>query len=200
MAKRIKLGRTVGWAAGVGVTNWLLQRRRAGTTTDADVQVPAPAAEPDLKTEIHRLRGETVSMGGMVEWIIAVLAGRFARSKKVRPRAQWNDLKRHIKSEGLKPELIAELQDVDGYFRPRNLAAHAGILITGTAETTQIFRLSQDKRDLHVDLITMESLHEEVATARAGYEAIRAVGRTLDEHQPDVLGDTDALTKAMLLG
>lgn len=169
-------------------------------TNDAHVQVPTPAIDVDVKAEVHRLRGETVSIGGMVEWIIATLASRFAQSKKKSPRAQWNDLKRHIKSTGLKEDLRPDLGSVNDYFQPRNLAAHAGIVMTGVGEATQIFRLYRAKRDLRVDLVTLESLQEEVATARAGYDAIRAIGRALDDDDPTVLADMNDLAKGMLLG
>jgi len=194
------LRRTVGLAAGIGVSSWLLSRRNVARTRNDHVQVPVSAPTADVKVEIYRLRGETVSIGGMVEWIIATIAGRFAQSKKKNPKAQWNDLKRHITSIGLRKHLQAELGSVNDYFKPRNLAAHAGILITGVAGTTQIFRFYRDKADLRVDLVTLESMQEEVAIARAGYEAIRAIGRTLDDRQPEALADMNDLTKAMLLG
>lgn len=153
----------------------------------------------DVKAEVYSLRGETVSIGGMVEWVIATLASRFARSKKKNSRAQWNDLKRHIKSKGLKEDLRDELGDVNGHFKPRNLAAHAGIVIAGVAETTQIFRLYRDKKDFQVELVTADELREETATARAGYDAIRAIGRALDDDDPAVLADMNDLAKGMLL-
>ncbi len=123
----------------------------------------------------------------MVELLIATLASRFAQSKKKNPRAQWNDLKPYIKSKGLKENLRDELGDVNGYFKPRNLAAHAGIIIAGVAEATQIFRLYRDRSGLQVDLVTVDKLGEETATARAGYDAIRVIGRALDDDDPAVL-------------
>lgn len=193
------LRRMVGLAAGIGVSSWLLRRRSAAPVGHAEVRVPAPAPTGDLKAEVYRLRGETVSIGGMVEWIIATLAGRFTQSKKKNPKGQWNDLKRHIESTGLKEGTRAELGSVNDYFEPRNLAAHAGVIIIGVAEATQIFRFYRAKGDLRLDLVTLESLQEEVAIARAGYEAIRAIGRTLDDHQPEVLADMNDLAKAMLI-
>lgn len=200
MAKRAKIGRAVGWAAGVGISNWVLQRRRATPIEETRGQISTAPAEVDVKAEVYRLRGETVSIGGMVELLIAILANRFARSKKRKPRAQWKDLKGYIKSAGLTQDVREEVGRVNDCFQPRNLAAHAGVIIGGVAETTQIVRLDRDKRDLRVDLVTLESLQEEVAAARAGYDAIRAIGRALHEHQPEVLADMDDLTRAMLLG
>ena len=199
MARGAKLGRAVGWAAGIGISNWLLQRRRAIPVKETRVQVSTPQAEEDVKAEVYRLRGETVSIGGMVELLIATLANRFALSKKKKPKAQWKVLKNYIKSAGLEQDLQAEIGRVNDYFRPRDLAAHAGMIISDVAETTRILRLDRDKENLRVDLVTLESLQEEVTVAQAGFDAVRAIGRALHDHQPEVLADMDDLTRAMLL-
>lgn len=200
MARGAKFGRAVGWAAGIGISNWVLQRRRATPTGETRIRVSAPETERDLKDEVYRLRGETVSIGGVVEVMIGTLAGRFARSGKRKPGAQWKALKGYLKSAGLKTDLQDEIDRVNGYFKPRNLAAHTGVMIGGLAGAPQILRLFWDKGDLRVDLLTLESLQEEVATAQAAHDGIRAIGRTLDGHQPQTLADMDDLSKTMLLG
>jgi hypothetical protein len=157
-------------------------------------------ADQDLKVEIYSLRGETVSVGGMAEWIIATLASRFEQSRRKNPRAQWTDLKRHIKSKGLNVDLQRQIADVTRYFEPRNLAAHAGMIVTGVAEATQVFRFYRDKGKLRVELVTVDKLEEELAAARVGYDAIRAIGCALDDDDPAVLADMNDLTKGILLG
>ena len=127
--------------------------------TDANMQVPPPGDTEPVKAEVYCIRGETVSIGGAMEWIIAELARRFAHTTEKKPKRQWGDLKRYIKTEGLNPALQDELGDVTGYFRPRNLAAHAGVMIVGVAEATQIFRLYRDKGIPQVELVTLDELN-----------------------------------------
>jgi hypothetical protein len=85
-------------------------------------------------------------------------ASRFAQSTKKNPRAQWRDLKRHIKSIGLSAALRDELGEVTRYFKVRNLAAHAGIMVTAVAEATQVFRLYREKGKPRVELVTVDKL------------------------------------------
>jgi hypothetical protein len=200
VAKGTKLVRAAGWAAGVGVSNWILQRRRAIPNKEAQVPVPAASNDLDVEAEIYRLRGETVSVGGMVELLIATLARRFAGSKKKRSRAQWKDLKGYLKSTDLQKGLQDELAGVNRYFKPHNLAAHTAMILTGVADATQILRLDRAKRGFRVESVSLDELEEEVVIAQGASEAIRAIGRTLADHQPEVLADMDDLTKAVLLG
>jgi len=85
-------------------------------------------------------------------------ASRFAQSTKKNPRAQWRDLKRHIKSIGLSAALRDELGEVTRHFKVRNLAAHVGIMVTAVAEATQVFRLYREKGKPRVELVTVDKL------------------------------------------
>ena len=66
--------------------------------------------QAEVKAEVHRILGETISIGGHVEWIIATLARRFAGSSAIGTKRQWEDLKSHINEEGLNPGLQKELE------------------------------------------------------------------------------------------
>ena len=168
-------------------------------TKDARVELP-PANEPEpVKAETYCIRGETVAVGGALEWILGILAGRFARSLARMAGQKWDDLKKHIETQSLDSGLRKEIGAVGNYFAPRNLAAHAAMVIIGIGESTQIIRLF-DHGQRPVEQVTLDELRAECATAREGYEAIQAIGRALDDGQPSVLAGMNQVPRAILLG
>jgi len=166
---------------------------------DARIQLPPPGNSDPVKTEVYRIRGETVSIGGSVEWIIGTLAWEFAGSTRKGTKHQWENLKAYIMSQGLNASLQPELVAVAGYFSPRNLATHAAIVIAQTGETSQIFRLYHRSGQPRADLVTLDDLRADCAVVRAGYEAMQSIGRALDDDDPAVLSRTNRIAKAMLL-
>ena len=164
-----------------------------------ELQGPDLVKRANVKSEVHRILGETISIGGHVEWIIATLARRFVGSSAIRTNRQWEDLKRHINEEGLKPGLQKEVEAVGKYFKARLLAAHAATITTQIGETTQIFRLYRHDDKPQAESTSVEKLREETATARAGYEAIQVIGRALDDADPAALADLGVIPKAILL-
>ena len=166
---------------------------------DARVEVPPPGESDQVKAEVYRIRGETVSIGGSVEWVIGTFARKFAASTQMETGRLWEDLKGYISQEGLNSRLQPELAAVAGFFTPRNLATHGAIIIAQVGQTSQIFRLYHDSGEPQAGIVTLEELRAESAAARAGYEAIHAIGRELDDNDPAVLVGTNVIMRAMLL-
>ena len=167
---------------------------------DARVSLPGPVSTGPIKDQMYRLRGEIVSIGGTVDWIVHRLADVYAGSSQPSTKRRWDELKGHLKERGLTGSLQDELQAVALYFRARELAAHAATIIAQVGESTQVFRLYYDRSSHEVELITLDDLKEESLQARRGYEALQAIGRALDDDEPGVLLGMGSLPKAMLIG
>jgi hypothetical protein len=151
---------------------------------------------------IYRYGGEGVSIGGAVEYIVRRLADEFvdAGDARLPPSRRWKQVKSYIKSRDLTDRLQSELAAVARYFQARQLAAHAATIIGQVGGSTQVFRMYYDGPDPEVHIITVENLEQEVTEIRAGYEAIQAIGRILDDERPEVLRDWGAIPRAFILG
>ncbi len=178
---------------------WVDAAEKAQVNAVVELQGPDLLKRANVKSEVHRILGETISIGGHVEWIIATLARRFAGSTKSRAGFQWEDLKIHIVSKGLKPTLQNELEAVTKYFKARNRAAHAAIITTQIGETTQMFRLYYEGDEPQAKQASPESLQEGKATVKAGHDAIQTIGRALDDEDPAALADLGTIPRAILL-
>ena len=167
---------------------------------DAHVTLPPTPDSGQLKARIYQIRGETLAVGATVEWILGKLAQAFAGSGQDRARDRWDDLKTHIKAQDhLASELRAEMLDVGEYFRPRNLAAHAPMVIVGVGSSVQILRL-RERGPRAVEIVTEDQLQAECARARKGHAAIQAIGRGLDDREPAVLGRASPVLRGIVLG
>ena len=167
-------------------------------SNDAEVTVSPPGDPDPIKTETYLLRGETVSIGGTLEWILQNLARRFSKSESTKPSRLWDDLKSYITASGLNPELQSEIRAVSEYFRPRALAAHASLAFAAIGSSIQIWRLFENDGP-QLESVTLDQLRAERSLARDGYSAMQAIGRTLDAHAPEVLGDLNVFLRSMLL-
>jgi len=187
------------WAIGKDSTFDADPAEEAQVNAIVELQGPDLVKQANVKSEVHCILGETISIGGHVEWIIATLAHRFVGSSAKRTNRQWEDLKRHINEEGLKPGLQKEVEAMGNYFKARLLAAHAATITTQIDETIQIFRLYHHNDAPQAESTTLDKLHKETAAARAGYEAIQTIGRALDDDDPAVLADLGVIPRAILL-
>ena len=68
----------------------------------------------------------------------------------------------------------------------RNVAAHAGTVVSHVGDATQIWGVYYDGQAHKVETITMEDLKREARIARDGYEAAQTIGRALDDDRPGV--------------
>lgn len=172
-------------------------------TQDATVRLPAAEPTGATKQVIYEYRGEIVSVGSMMDWIINRLSIAFeVAGDEPQPSTarRWTELKKYLKSRGLTHKLQPELAAVAEYFKVRELAAHAATVVATVSESTQIFRLFYDGPTHRIDVASIEELRSEVATARAGHEAVQAIGRVMDDDRPEVLAGTSPLPKMMLIG
>lgn len=167
---------------------------------DTNNDVPGPVDE--IKDTVYRYRGEGVSIGGTLEYIVRRLAYEFAgvADAWLSSSKRWEKVKSYIKSRDLTDELQLELAAVAQYFKARQLAAHAATLIGQAGNSTQIFRMYYDGANHQMNIVTVEDLRQEVAEIRAGYEAIQAIGRRLDDDRPEVLRDWGEIPRAFVLG
>lgn len=169
---------------------------------DATVHMPPPEPSDPIKQAVYQCRGEAVSIGGTLDYIVRRLTDEFVGTGD--PRAStarsWKALKVYINDRGLTDALQPQLAAVAHYFRTRQLAVHGATMIAHVSESTQIFRMYFDGPDHKMEIVTLEDLWREVAVIRAGYEALQAVGRALDNDRPEVLRDWNELPKAMVLG
>src|SRR5262245_23159445 len=74
-------------------------------------------------------------------------------------------------------------------FNPRNLAAHAAMMIVNVGDTTQLLRLYREGEESKTDEVTIERLRADVRHVRSAYAAIQAIGDALHRAQPRVLTD-----------
>jgi hypothetical protein len=167
---------------------------------DMTIHLPSPEPTGPLKDQMYRYRGETVSIGATMDWVIRRLAAEFAASSQPTTARRWEDIKRYLRELGITQTLQRELQAVAEYFKAREMAAHAATVIVQVGEASQIFRLYYDGPTQKVDSITTEDLKDESALARTGYAAAQAVGRALDDEQPQVLAGLNSIVKALLIG
>lgn len=152
--------------------------------------------ETPTKETVYQLRGEAVAVGGAVEWRIHHLAQLFARSEEADTSRQWSDLKQHLRDRGLTDALQVELAAVAAFNAARNSAAHSyEIVIPGP---TKVLRVNR-RRTPDVELTSLDELHGEVVVVRRAWEAVGAIGRSLDDDDPRVLADWNEMRRALLI-
>jgi hypothetical protein len=168
--------------------------------------VTSNIAEPDppgsTKDQIYRSRGEAVTIGGAAEWTIHQLSTHFAGST-LDPKAtegRWEEIKAELSDRQLTDGLQRELAAVDEYLKIRNRAAHAITMVAHAGESTQIMRFYYEGSGLSGGEVTLDDLRREAQIARAGYNALRAVGRALHQDQPAVLAALGVVNRMLLLG
>jgi hypothetical protein len=168
--------------------------------TNATIRIPEPEPTGPIKDQMYRYRGEAVSIGGAMDWIIWHLATRFAGSKQPTTSRRWNELKADLKVRNLTNKLQQELSAVATAFDARVKATHAITLPVQIGESTQILRLYFDRDTPQGDQVTIEDFRQEATDARKGYQAVQAVARALDQDQPSILAGASGLARAMLIG
>jgi hypothetical protein len=167
---------------------------------DATVQVSEPGPTDPMKEEIYRYRGETVSIGAAMDWVIRGLAVHFADSTNTATKRCWKHIKHRLGEEDLSGSVQPQMRAVAAFFEVRRLAVHAGLVLLRTSDSTQILRLYYDETTQRVDDVAVDVLKREAVTARQGYEAARAIGRELDDALPTVLAGLGTLPKVKLIG
>jgi hypothetical protein len=96
--------------------------------------------------------------------------------------------------------VLGELAAVDEYLKIRNRAAHAITMVAHAGESTQIMRFYYEGSGLSGGEVTLDDLRREAQIARAGHNALRAVGRALHQDQPAVLAALGVVNRMLLLG
>jgi hypothetical protein len=164
------------------------------------IDLPEPEPTGPIKDQMYKCRGETVSIGAALEWIIHRLADEYVGpADRDRPTARrWDDLKRYLVARELTGRLQPQLQAVAEYFTARNAAAHAPTVVVQVGESTQILRLYYGGLTTRVDPIAIEDLRSEAAQARAGYKAAQAVGRAVDGDRPAVRAGLGHVARTIL--
>jgi hypothetical protein len=162
-----------------------------------------------VRADLYALRGEIVSVGSRIEWIIDSLARGFANATHNDASRQWDDVKAEVVGRNLNAGLQPQLADIAQYFKPRALAAHSTTVITSVAEGTpdgttqwghqQILRLFRDATGPRAEQVTIDDLRGELSIVKEAHQAIRVVGRALDDDDPTVLANVSHLAKSLVL-
>jgi len=169
-------------------------------TDEVRIYFPGPEPSDGIKRQTYLLRGEAVAAGGTAEWIIRTLAAAFTTSTQSEVGRLWHDIKATLVERGLTAGLQKELDDVAAYFKARNLAAHASIVVAAVGSDHQILRLYQSKGKAQIDVVALADLESEVTTARDGYLAVQAVARALSEDNPAALSGLGTFPRFMVMG
>jgi hypothetical protein len=167
-----------------------------------DVTIRLPESEPTgpIKDQMYRYRGEIVSIGAAVDWIMHRLDDEFVHSAQPTTARRWDAIKAHLRERGLTNGLQPQLRAVAEYFKARELGAHAAMVIAQVGDSAQVLRLYYDGPTQKIEAVTIEDLKREAGVARAGYEAAQTIGQALDDDLPEVLVGMNPLAKAMLIG
>lgn len=169
---------------------------------DAEIAVPGPGDRMSVKSQVHLLRGEIVSIGSHVDWIIWHLSETFTPgcTTKDRTARRWAGLKRHLKVESLADHVQPQIDAVDAYFDARNVAAHSVVLVTSVSTSLQLFRIDLANGDEQLTLISLDDLLAERDRARSGHEALQQIAQVLDSNDSGALRGISWTKRAILLG
>jgi hypothetical protein len=171
-----------------------------------------PVSSSPTKSQVYAIRGEVLSVCARVDYVLRRLDDAFVRVSESKEQAekrrpidgaarQWDRLKGHANQRGLNNSLLQEMQAMGLYFKTRQLSAHGTVIFASAGgDDPQIFRLYYDGDDHNVVAVTLDDLRSELATVRAGHDALHRFGQALDDDNRDVLGSWNAILRAIVIG